>query len=202
MINIGLTGPTGAGKGEVARIFEENGCLWIDTDALSRQAVEPHSPCLALLVEAFSDAILCDDGTLDRKELAKRAFSSPKQTAKLNAIVHPEVIRLTQIQLREAQDRGIHTAIIDAPLLFEAKMDTICHGTVAVIASDERRFARICARDGLTDDQALARMNAQPPLDYYTERADKVIENDGDLASLRAQVQRLFDTRKEWCRAD
>ncbi len=202
MINIGLTGPTGAGKGEVARIFEENGCLWIDTDVLSRQAVQPHSPCLAQLVDAFSDAILCEDGTLNRKELAKRAFSSPEQTAKLNSIVHPEVIRLTKIQLKQAEESGIHTAIIDAPLLFEAQMDAICHGTVAVIASDNCRFSRICERDGLSEEQAVARMNAQPPLIFYTERADKVIENNGDLTALRTQVQRLFDTREEWCRAD
>ncbi len=202
MINIGLTGPTGSGKSEVARIFEQNGCLWIDTDALSRQAVEPHSPCLAALVDVFSKAILCEDGTLNRKELAKRAFSSSEQTAKLNAIVHPEVIRLTQIQLEQAKARGVHTAIIDAPLLFEANMDTICHGTIAVIALDAVRFSRICERDGLTEEQATARMNAQPPLHFYTVRADKVIENDGDRDALCAQAQRLFDTRGEWCRAD
>ncbi len=202
MINIGLTGPTGAGKSEVARIFEQNGCLWIDTDALSRQAVEAHSPCLTALVNVFSKAILCEDGTLNRKELAKRAFSSPQQTAKLNAIVHPEVIRLTQMQLEQAKKRGVHTAIIDAPLLFEAKMDTICHGTIAVVASDVVRFSRICERDGLTEEQAAARMNSQPSLNFYTERADKVIENDGDRDTLCAQVQHLFDTRGEWCRAD
>lgn len=195
---VGLTGPTGAGKSQVASALAEYGCVIIDADALSRRAVAPGSPCLKALTAHFSNDILLPDGSLDRRRLASIAFSSTEQTAALNAIVHPEVIRMTNVLLADAQKQGKTIAVIDAPLLFEAGLGAICHCTVAVLAPRELRLQRICDRDHLTVKQAQDRMNAQPADDYYAQRATVVIRNAGDENALRETTDALFVQLEEW----
>ena len=119
----------------------------IDTDRLARKIVEPNSPCLKELATTFSDEILNEDGTLNRAKLAEIAFSTPENSAKLNAITHPAILALTNQQLEQASDEGHPVAVVDAPLLFEAEFDKICHHIVAVTAPVEDRLARIMARD-------------------------------------------------------
>lgn len=196
---VGLTGPTGAGKSEVAAVLAERGCAVIDADVLARRAVLPGSPCLQALTAHFSKDILLPDGTLDRKALAAAAFASPEQTRVLNSIVHPQVIAMTQALLADAKQRGVPMAVIDAPLLFQAGLGAICHCTVAVLAPRELRSQRICARDGITPQQAELRMNAQPSDEYYEQRATVVIRNIGDRAALRATARTLLDQLEEWC---
>ena len=197
---IGLTGQTGAGKSEVARVFAENGCAIIDADVLARRAVEPGSDCLSRLAERFSDAILSEDGSLNRKTLAAIAFADEENTAALNAIVHPQVIRMTEQELERVATEGIPFAVIDAPLLFQAGMGAICDCTVAVTAPQEERLKRICDRDGITEQEAYRRMNAQPNEAYYTERATVVVYNVGDRAALRTTAEQLYRQIGEWCR--
>ncbi len=195
---IGLTGPTGSGKSTVARVLEEKGCRLIDADELSRKAVEPHTDCLAALVKAFSPDILNEDGTLNRPALAKRAFATPELTALLNSIVHPCVIQMTDDLLKLARREHCSVAVIDAPLLFQAGMGAICHCTVAVLAPTEQRLQRICARDGITSQQAKLRMAAQPDDDYYRSRATVVLHNNGDLLSLQEAANRFFEQIEGW----
>lgn len=190
MFVLGLTGPTGAGKGVVAALLRENGVPVIDADQLSREVTAPGHPCLSALAAAFSPGVLQNDGSLNRAALAEAAFCSPEKTALLNSIVHPAVIALSNTRLTELKANGCAFAAIDAPLLFESGMDAACHRTLAVLASPEQRLTRIIARDGLSKEQALARMNAQPPDIYYEERADEVMRNDGDIDSFRAAVRR------------
>lgn len=195
---VGLTGPTGAGKSVVATVLAECGCEIIDADLLARRAVEPHSPCLDELVNAFSADILLPDGSLDRPALAQRAFATPEATALLNRIVHPFVIRMTHTLLEQAALSRKTIAVIDAPLLFQAGMGAICDCTVAVIAPEQLRLQRIRERDGITEKQAKERMTAQPTDTYYTERATVVIQNQNDCARLRESALQLFERLEEW----
>lgn len=195
---VGLTGPTGAGKSTVARILANNGCLIIDADQLSRKAVEPNSECLAALIKTFSSDIVYEDGSLNRPALAKRAFATPESTALLNSIVHPYVIRMTHDLLKQAPAQGYEIAVIDAPLLFQAEMGALCHCTVAVVAPTEQRLKRICARDGITEEQARMRMATQPDDVYYTSRATVVLQSDGDLAQFEQTAQHLFEQITRW----
>lgn len=195
---VGLTGPTGAGKSTVADTWRALGVPVIDTDSLARQVVEPDSPCLKELVKTFSDNILNEDGTLNRAELAKRAFSSPSESAKLNAITHPAILMLTQRLLQEFAEQGHSVAIVDAPLLFEAGFDAICHHIVAVIAPQDVRLSRIMARDKLTVDAAKQRMNAQQPDSFYCRDGVSVIHNDGNMDSLIQQATRLWEQQAGW----
>lgn len=189
---IGLTGPTGAGKSEVARLFAQCGAVVIDADVLAHRAVEPDTPAFAALVERFSNDIMKPDGTLDRAALAKRAFATPQDTADLNAIVHPAVIAMMKRDLAAAVEQGARAVVLDVPLLFQAGLESLCDTTVAVIAPPAVRQARICARDGISPDQAAQRMGAQPPADYYRDRAAAVLENTGDREALQSAVTALW----------
>ena len=188
---IGLTGSTGSGKSEVSRLLAARGCEIVDADVLARQAVEPGTAALAQLVERFSEAILREDGSLNRAVLAERAFSSAEATAALNAIVHPAVILMMRDAVAAACERGVRCVVLDVPLLFQTGSEALCDVTVAVTAEPSVRRRRICERDGLTNKQATARMNAQPADSYYAERADRVIRNDGAREALAQEVDAL-----------
>ena len=195
---VGLTGPTGSGKSEVSRVLADQGLPIVDADQLARRGVEPGEECLARLAEAFSDDILQGDGSLNRRQLAQRAFATPEDTALLNSITHPYIIALTEHILMQMEQNHELAAVIDAPLLFESGMDRICDMTVAVTAPFEHRLRRIMTRDGLTEGAARARMAAQNPEEYYVARATISLSNDGDLDRLREQAALLARRLREW----
>ncbi len=189
---IGLTGSTGAGKSEVSRLLLARGFAVIDADVLARRAVEPGMPALGAIAERFTAAVLREDGSLDRAALAAVAFASPEATADLNAIVHPAVIRLLHEELKMATRNGARVVVLDVPLLFQSGLDALCAWTVAVTAPPEVRRERIRARDGLSEEQANARMQAQPADAYYAERATYTLVNDADREALRRRVDEIF----------
>lgn len=182
---IGLTGQTGAGKGEVARLLSARGAYVIDADAEARAVTRPGHPCLQQLAEAFSADILEPNGELNRGLLARRAFASPQQTERLNAVTHPFILRQIDEKLTHSTARVV---LLDAPLLFQAGLESRCDTTLAVTAPESVRMERICRRDSLTPQEAAARMRAQPPESYYTARADTVLNNNGTPEQLAAQV--------------
>ena len=175
---IGLTGQTGAGKTTVGKKLENLGYHIIDTDILARKAVENPEVIGALCKEFGEDIVV--DGILDRRETARRAFASPEGRNMLNAITHPEITRLTVEEIHKAQKNGAKAAVIDAALLFESCMTALCTKTVSVVAKKEIRLERIMTRDGISESDALLRMNAQPDEEYYREKADIVIENNNN----------------------
>lgn len=199
---VGLTGPTGSGKSTVADTWRLLGVPVIDTDQLARQVVEPHSPCLQALVKIFSAEILNEDGTLNRAKLACKAFSSPENTAELNRITHPAILALTQQLLEKFADEGHPVAVVDAPLLFEAGFDTLCHHIVAVTAPATDRLARIMARDSMSEEDAKRRMNAQKSDDYYCRDGITVIHNDTTQDALIRQARQLWSEHKRWWSAE
>lgn len=194
---VGLTGPTGAGKTCVADAWRQAGIPVIDADKVARQIVEPRSPCLAELAAAFTDAILNEDGTLNRKELARRAFADPKATETLNGITHPAIMAAIRQQLDDLADDGHALAVLDAPLLFEAGADKLCDRIVAVTAPADMRLARIMARDGIDREAALQRMNAQPSDEFYTRDGVTVLVNDSAPDALHEQALTVIAER--WC---
>ena len=174
---IGLTGPTGAGKSVIADAWRQAGVPIIDADKVARDIVEPDSACLTKLTEVFTTAILRADGTLDRKELARRAFANEKATQTLNSITHPAIMAAIKQKLEDLEDNGYPFAVLDAPLLFEAGADALCQRIVAVTAPAELRLARIMERDGLDKDTALMRMSAQPDDAFYARDGVTVLSN-------------------------
>ncbi len=174
---IGLTGQTDSGKTTVAAILKEKDCAIVDTDILARKAAE-NPEVIAMLCERFGNDII-ENGELNRRELARRAFATKEGTADLSAITHPEITRLAIELIHKAYDDGKKAAVIDAALLFDSPLACICDKTVSVVAPENIRLERIMNRDGISEKDALLRMNAQPTTEYYIEKSDIIINNDG-----------------------
>ena len=187
-IVIGLTGPTGAGKSSVAKELAALGCAVVDCDRIARQVTDSCVPCLQSLAEEFGSDIL-QEGMLDRKLLATRAFASPEKTRKLNELTHPWILGETKAQIQAALDAGKPFVVVDAPLLFEAGVDALCDEIVAVTVPFEKRLQRIMKRDHISEELARARMAAQHPESWYEERAGKVISGRLDDETLRSELK-------------
>ncbi len=187
---IGLTGQSGAGKSTVSRFFAANGATVIDADAIVAQLYTPGSPCLKTVAACF---ILSADGTLDRKLLAQRAFATAENTALLGELVHPFVTAVLFRRLKQAQGLVVY----DAPQLFEANGDAICDCVIAVVADEAVRRERIISRDGLSPEQADARIKAQHSEAFFRQNADHIIENNADEATLRQTAARVLCAVKQ-----
>ena len=199
MIKIGLTGPTGAGKSTVAAALAAAGLPLIDADKEARAVTAVGSPVLEDIAAVFGAHLLLPNGELDRKALAAAAFSSKENTEKLNAVTHPAIIARMRAAFDKAAADGAAVAVMDVPLLFESGLDRLCDHTVAVVAEEEIRLARICARDGLSVPAARQRMAAQPAVAFYTARAEYIIRNDTTREALDGQIAALLSEIGRWC---
>ena len=175
---IGITGQTGAGKSTVCAMLREKGCYIVDTDILARKAVQ-NPEVVGMLCQRFGSDIV-SGGTLDRRELARRAFATPEGTNALNMITHPEITRLAVEEIHKAEKEGAKSAVIDAALLFESPLTAVCGKTVCVVADKKIRLERIMKRDGISESDAILRINAQPDEEYYKSKSDIVISNNGE----------------------
>ncbi len=174
---VGLTGPTGAGKGYVSEYLTQLGCYVCDTDKVARELTAKNSAFLSVLAENFGSDIIDEDGNLKRRLLADRAFADKEKQALLNSLMHPEIMRITYERCRTALENGAAAAVIDAPLLFEAKGDELCDTVISVIAPKEIRAERIMKRDGITRQSAEIRMNAQQSDEFYTSKSEFTVRS-------------------------
>lgn len=189
---IGITGPSGAGKGCVAAYFARRGFAVIDADRIAREVVMPGQPALARLSEQFGGEIIRPDGTLDRRLLAQRAFSSEQGTEALNGILLGEICqRMTALAGQYGKEGK--NCLFDAPLLIEAGLSDRCNASIAVIAPVEVRKARLMQRDGLTGQEISNRFSRQHSDEFYISHSDYTIFNDGDLDRLRKQAESICD---------
>ena len=188
---LGLTGPTGAGKGAVSSL------LWdiyhipsIDTDRVYHDLLKPPSACLDELVHHFGNSILTEHGELERATLSKIVFSDPTRRKQqlLNQITHKYVLDKTRNILATYRTQQFPAAIVDAPLLYESGFDAECDAIIAVLAPPAIRKERIITRDGLSEERAAARLNMQKSDEFYREKTPHIIINDGDMAALQQQV--------------
>jgi dephospho-CoA kinase len=134
------------------------------------------------------------DGRLDRASLAEIVFADPAALQRLNAIVHPHVRRLAAEAERNAKPGQLVVQVV--PLLFETGYDADMDKSIAVIAPDEERIARVVTRDHSTAEQVRARMAAQIDPSEARKRASFVVENNSDVAHLREQVKRIYGELK------
>ncbi|MBQ6093649.1 MAG: dephospho-CoA kinase [Clostridia bacterium] len=177
MICYGLTGKTGAGKSTVAALLRSRGWYVIDGDLLAREIVEPGSPVLLQLCEAFGGDLLREDGTLDRRALVRRLHEVPNGVDTLNAITHPAIDALVQRELEAAERAGYDRCVFDAAALLESPSRGRCDKIIVVTAPEDVRLQRILQRDGLSEAQARDRMRMQKDDAWYFSQADDVIRN-------------------------
>ncbi|MCD8219109.1 MAG: dephospho-CoA kinase [Ruminococcus sp.] len=188
---IGLTGQTGAGKSTVSQIFVANGFQLIDADAISHHIVKRGSHCLADLRECFSDAILRPYGELDRQMLASIAFSDRQKLETLNTIMYPYIMGEILRMIHRFSQQNQKLILLDAPTLFESRADDFCDVILSVVADAPIRQARIMKRDGISEQAALRRMNAQLTEEFFREHSDIILENNAGLKELSNSAQEL-----------
>jgi dephospho-CoA kinase len=186
---IGLTGGSGAGKGEVCKAFAEYGIESIDTDQISR---EMPSKCLEELVQCFSDVILDEHGGLDRKKLADIAFADKNKLEVLNSITHKYILEECKNRIKALEADGKGAVIIDAPLLFESGFNRECDIIIAVIANPNVRIERIIKRDNLTPEHAKRRIKNQKDDEFFKTNADYIIYNNGEIKDIECQVAGIY----------
>lgn len=188
----GLTGGIASGKSTVARMFAELGAAVVNADAIAREIVAPGMPALDEIRTAFGENVILPDGTLDRRRLGGIVFSDPAKRRQLEEITHPRIRETMARRIDDAARRG-QPVIAEIPLLFESDASLALVDVVIVVyISPELQLQRLMARDGLSREEAQARIDAQLPLAEKVMRADFVIDNEGDPASTRSQVARIW----------
>jgi dephospho-CoA kinase len=194
-----LTGGIGSGKSTVAAHYRALGLPVVDADRLARDVVEPGTPALAELVEAFGAEILDADGRLDRPKLAARVFENPEARRRLEAIVHPRVRDAARKAFTRIAESGAHLACYEVPLLFETRQEDNYRPVVLVTARPETQIARAMLRDKTHEAAVRARIAAQHPPEDKIARADYVIHNDGPRETTLAEAERILrDIRARW----
>lgn len=190
MLTVGLTGGIGAGKSEVSRLLVTYGAVLVDADRIAREVVEPGTPGLAAVVEAFGPGVLTADGTLDRAGLGSIVFADPERLATLNGIVHPLVgARSRELEQAAGPDDVV---VHDVPLLTENKLESLYDLVVVVDASPGTQLDRLVRLRGMTESEARSRMAAQATREQRLAVADLVIDNDGPLEKLEPQVRQVW----------
>jgi dephospho-CoA kinase len=214
MLRVGLTGGLGSGKSTVAAMLRALGAEVVEADELGRALMEPGQLVFSEIVHVFGPEVVLPDGRLNRARLAELAFKEGR-LQELNEIVHPAVIAAERRWMEDVFARNpAAVAVIESALIFEVERDARARGesetvladwrrrmdrVIGVTAPEELKIARYAARicpDGegreIAEAQARLRLTYQIPDAVKASRADYVIENAGDLAALRAQVEALW----------
>jgi len=187
-VRIALTGGIACGKSTVANLFAALGITIVDTDLLAREVVAPGTPLLAQVAEHFGHTVLRPDGSLDRARLRDLVFANPAERVWLEQLTHPAIRELTDRRCAAATGPYVIVAI---PLLVETGGAARFDRVLVVDCDPQIQLARLQARDGSTREQATRMLAAQVSREQRLAAADDVIENNGDVAALRDQVEKL-----------
>jgi dephospho-CoA kinase len=189
---IGLTGGIGSGKSTVAGMLADLGARVIDADKIGHEVYRPGTEGFARVVEAFGPGVVAADGTIDRRALGAIVFGDAAARARLNGIVHPLIA--TALAARLADASSDVPVVIEAAIMLEARWRGLVERVWVVAVSRETAIARVMASRGLTRAEVEQRIDAQMPDAERRRLADLVIENDGPLEQLRAQVEAAWRT--------
>lgn len=188
---IGLTGGIGSGKSTVARAFETLGAAWVDADDVAREIVLPGEPALIAIHNRFGDQVMHQDGTLNRAALREIVFNDPEQRQWLESVTHPKIRERLVQHLETLKNQGAPYVLLVSPLLFETGQDALVKRAVVVDVPQALQLSRTQQRDGVSESQVHAILAAQLSREQRLAKADDVIDNSGDHASLIEQVARL-----------
>jgi len=188
---IGIVGGIGAGKSTVAREFEQLGCVISDSDACVRGLMSTDR-VRSQLYQWWGDAVLGSDGQLDRSAIARIVFDDERERRRLEGFIHPLVHEERHKLIRAAREEGAEGVIVDAPLLFEAGVDSECDAIVFVDTPHEIRLSRVKSTRGWDESELDRRENAQLGLEEKRKRSDYVIGNNGMPDELHGRVARVL----------
>ena len=192
---VGLTGGIVGGKSTVALMFRDLGAKIINADKLGHSVILPHKPAWKKIVKLFGKDVLQNDLTIDREKLGKMVFANQIFLKKLNEITHPEITRLIKKEINLAKNK-IHNQekvlIIDAALIYEAKIDGFMDKIIVVYIDKDEQISRLIKRNNLPKNEALQRIRSQIPMKEKAKIADYVIDNSNSLDKTKKQVEKIW----------
>lgn len=195
MLRVGLTGGIATGKSTVCHWLAEHGFRVIDADRVAHDLIRKGQPCFDPVVAAFGTPILDASGEIDRNKLGEVVFQDPARLRRLNALVHPEVIRQILEQLdRLEKFHPLSRVVVDASLMIESGFHKQFKHLIVVSCGADQQVERLMQRNRLSRAQALQRIGLQWPLQAKLPLATVVIDNSGTLQQTRHQVDRLLET--------
>jgi dephospho-CoA kinase len=193
MIRAGLTGGLATGKSFVGRVLQELGCHVVRADDLGHQVLAQGGEAYDAVVARFGTGILAADGSIDRKKLAAEVFSEPEKLKILNGLVHPAVIRREEEfieNVRNADPSGI--VVVEAAILIETGSHRRFDKLILVVCEEEQQIERAMHRDGITREEAEARLRRQMPLREKIPYADFVIDSSGPKENTIEQTRKVY----------
>lgn len=174
---IGITGNSGSGKSEISKILSNKiNAIIIDADKVVKELYTPGQEYYNKILELFGNKVLEKNNKLNRNKIAEIIYNNESEREKLNNLTYKYVV--DEIKKRVKKEKNINI-IIDAPLLFESKLDEICDITVAVLAEKSLKINRICTRDNIEQKIAISRLAIQKEDSYYQKKADYIVTNNG-----------------------
>lgn len=185
---VGLTGGIGSGKTTVANLFAAEGVTLVDADIVAREVVAPGSKGLEAIVTHFGAEILTPEGELDRAKLRQRIFSHPEEREWLNQLLHPMIRQEMLAQVEKATSAYV---IMVVPLLFENGLDRLVNRTLVVDISPELQINRTVKRDNVDASQVNNIISSQCSRSEKLARADDIIDNQGEISTLKREVLAL-----------
>ena len=193
MVIVGITGGSGSGKSLFCQYLRKIcAAALLDADEIYHELTDSRSACTRAIASAFGEAVLNDDGSLCRPALAAVVFAKGEAAAKrleqLNEITHRFVREEFEHRMALFKEEGFSVVLLDVPLLFESEFDRLCQFTISVLAERELRIARIVERDGISEDAAARRLDAQPSDDFYIKRSDAIVYNSESTENLKKQA--------------
>ena len=194
MLKVGLTGGLACGKSFVGETLASFGCLLIRADELGHEVLAPGGEAYNAVVEEFGSELVATDGQIDRRVLAARVFGNPAALARLNAMVHPPVVRREEQLMAGFAQREPHgIAVVEGAILIETGSYKRFDRLILVICSEEQQIVRSMHRDGVSEEEVRARLQAQMPLDEKRKYADFVIDSSGAKEETLRQTRAVYD---------
>ena len=187
---IGLTGGIGSGKSTIARRLAEHGAVVIDADHVAREVIEPGQPALEAIFTALGQDLRLPDGSLNRSELGSIVFTDKSKLEILNSIVHPAVKARTMTLFAQAPQDAV--VVYDVPLLVEASVDYPFEEIIVASAPESIRVERLMEHRGMTESEAVSRIESQAPEEDRLKIANHVIDTSGDISHTYSQVDALW----------
>ncbi len=177
----------------MAAVLQELGAYIIDYDRLAREVVEPGREAWGNIREHFGPQILDEERRINRGKLAEIVFNDSTQRRKLEEITHPRILEAVAEREKHILQEAPQAIVVhDIPLLFEVGADRRVDATIVAYTSEENQIRRLMERNGLSRDEARARIAAQLPLEDKAEKADYIIDNNGTVEETRKQVKKVY----------
>ena len=189
---IGLTGGIGSGKSTVSQYLAELGAVVLDADKVGHEAFKPDTPAWRDVVATFGREVLAPSGEVDRKKLGEIVFNEPEALSRLNQIMHPRMYDMMKTRIEEYRRQGVAVVVIEAAVLIEANWTSLVDEVWVTVVPESTVLERIKKQRGLAEEQTLARIRSQIPIEERLKHADVVINNDGDLDDVKAKVKELW----------